>query len=304
MNEAVARRATDVFEAHRDPEFPRPNIVLFGGEPLLNWQLIDAYLPWVSERFQDRRRPVILFTNGIAATTARLDFILGHGGTVYVSLDGEFEHHRIHRPVSREQYDHVLAMIRHCVRTDPSRVVPFVVLRRQDVPRTHTILDFVASLGAETVAISKDQGEDWSGEDRSRLTSLLKRWRWRRATRLRVFPDSLCGCEDCSPVGMMVYPGGEVYDLCHVCASLLRGRGLIRGGTDRTTYLGHVESIDRLELDVAAKRRVIRGGMDCRTLHATSAEYASLFAVATRAEQTAAVLADLFSGRGQSAYGW
>jgi hypothetical protein len=35
--------------------------------------------------------------------------------------------------------------------------------------------------------------------------------------------------------------------------------------------------------------------MDCPTLHATCAEYASLFAATTRSEQTAGVLMDLLA---------
>jgi pyruvate-formate lyase-activating enzyme len=301
MNEAVARRATEVFESHRDPDVAAADVLLFGGEPLLNWPLIERYLPWVTRGGGFGGLTVSLFTNGLAATNSRLDFILDHGGSVYISLDGDFERHRFRRPMSSRQYDHVLEMVRHCVGRDPARVVPYAVLRRDDVLRTPETLDFIASLGVQSIAVARDQHEDWDGEDRAVLLNALKEWRWRSSVRLGVFPEILGGCGDCSPVGMMVYPGGEVYDLCHVCSAVLRGRKLVDEDATAVTRLGHLDSSDRLGLDVEEKRRIIRSRMDCRTLHATPAEYASLSAADTRAEQAAGMLAGLLSGRRKTA---
>jgi pyruvate-formate lyase-activating enzyme len=297
MDQAVARRATEVFVSHRDPRFPAADVVLFGGEPLLNWPLIEAYVPWVNRRYRESGLTVSLFTNSVAATESHFDFILSHGGTVFVSLDGDFERHRIRRPVSREQFDHVIAMIHHGVGRDPARVVPYAVLRRDDVNQILATLDFIAALGVQSIAVARDQHEDWTGEDRAALLSAFKQWRWRRTTSIRVFPDFLGGCADCSPVGMMVYPSGDVFDLCHVCSTVLCDRGQIDREATEVTRLGHLDCSGRLGLDREAKRRVIRARMDCRTLHATAAEYASISSPATRAEQTAGVLAGLVDSK-------
>jgi MoaA/NifB/PqqE/SkfB family radical SAM enzyme len=290
MDTAVARRATEVFEAYRNPRAVL-DVVLFGGEPLLNWQLIEDYVPWVTGT--RRGLALSLFTNALAATRSRLDFILDHGGTVYVSLDGGFEHHRIRRPVSRRQFDHILAMIHHCVRGDPSRIVPYVVMRKDGVPKTDKILDFVASLGVQEIALARDQHERWNDEVRSVLLTKLKEWRWESRIRLRVFPDNFGCCDDCAPVGMMVYPDGAIYDLCHVCTSVLQARGPVDERTSAVTHVGHIDCADPLKLDREAKRRLIGVPLDCRTLHATPADYSSLDSVVSRADQAAGILAGL-----------
>jgi len=68
--------------------------MLFGGEPLLNWPMIEAYLPWLNERYPQRGYDRFLFTNALLLDAKRASFLVDQGVTLYVSLDGDYDVYR------------------------------------------------------------------------------------------------------------------------------------------------------------------------------------------------------------------
>ncbi|MCK8621896.1 radical SAM protein [Prevotella sp. E13-27] len=74
------------------------DIVIIGGEPLLNWEVVKHVIKKCEGR-------TILFTNALKLTNDKQRFLKQHGTRILTSLDGYNEQHnryRFHRPERRE----------------------------------------------------------------------------------------------------------------------------------------------------------------------------------------------------------
>ncbi len=99
MREEIALAAVRKFAAYLEktrPVFPR--VTLYGGEPLLNWPVIEAVVPAIRNiRYpgQVRERPVqvLVITNGQICRDSMVEFFSRHQVSVSVSLDGLEHHH-------------------------------------------------------------------------------------------------------------------------------------------------------------------------------------------------------------------
>jgi hypothetical protein len=65
----------------------------------------------------------------------------------------------------------------------------------------------------------------------------------------------------------MIYPNGDIYDSCYCMASTLRDRGKITEDECQVLYMGNVDSVHGLYLDVEKKRTLMRTHLDCRLIH-------------------------------------
>lgn len=99
MSVDVARAAVrrfDEFLQESRPPFPR--VTLYGGEPLLNWPVIQAVVPQIRAitfpgQLRDRPVQALIITNGQVFKQEILEFLVQHNVAVSVSLDGMRHHH-------------------------------------------------------------------------------------------------------------------------------------------------------------------------------------------------------------------
>jgi len=265
MTLETAREATRLYFATRDPQAQNPFIMLFGGEPLCNWDVVREYIPWVRSACGNEPFDLFIFTNGIDLTEERADFFFTHGMMTVMSLNGPYEHHNRHRPMPRAQYDHVAAMVKYIAAKDPRKVTPYLVLSREMLAELPDVLRFFAGLGITQMAISKDVGDAWGDALKREIASAIQSVLGPAGITFRFFPEAISNCRNCYPKSLVVYPNGDLYDLCHLCSSVLQHASAADDAVRRVMHFGQLGQTDRLFMDVEAKRALITPRMDCMT---------------------------------------
>ncbi len=263
MNMETACLATDIYFKQRNPDHPNPYIMLFGGEPLLNHDILKNYIPWVNDKYGSENYKLCLFTNGLALNDTLMDYFLSNNMLLFVSLDGDFQIHSKNRDITADEYKHIVRMIKRGVESNPDSIIPYCVIQREDFSRTRDILSYIASLGAKSVAITKNLEQHWKEEDKIVLFEILKGIKKTKHTNILLYPEKICDCSTCHPKSMMVYPNGEIFDICYTSSSVLTENGTISEADSRVMYFGNLKETQKLYLDVKKKRELIITNMRC-----------------------------------------
>ncbi len=263
MNMDIACSATDLYFKQRNPDHPNPYIMFFGGEPLLNQDLLMEYIPWVNHQYPSEKFRLCLFTNGLALNDTLVDYFTSNHILLFVSLDGEYQTHRKSKVVTPDEYKHIVRMIKRGLTSDPGSVIPYCVIQHEDLHLAHNNLSYIASLGAEGVAVAKEVEQHWEEEDRIVLFDILKELKKSQKLNFLLYPEKCCDCATCNPKCMMVYPNGEIFDLCYTCSSVLAENGTISQADARVMYFGNIKETQELYFDVEQKRELIKSNMRC-----------------------------------------
>lgn len=99
MSPLVAKQAVDFLMKNSFDE-PLVNIVLFGGEPFLNWEVLQTIVEYSAEQSKKVGKKVhySLTTNGTILTKKQAEFLNRYSVGVSVSMDGTEEAHNKNRP--------------------------------------------------------------------------------------------------------------------------------------------------------------------------------------------------------------
>jgi MoaA/NifB/PqqE/SkfB family radical SAM enzyme len=266
MDLATAKEATELYFRQRNPHCTSPYIMLFGGEPLLNWELVVKYVPWLNDN-RGLHFNLLLFTNGLAATEDRIRFLAAQNVRLFFSLDGDYRRFREVRPVTKREYEHILSMMRYYLELAPDSAIPYCVIRNKDIHSVPEIVESIASLGFKHIALARDLTERWEGAEKVALVNHVRGLQQAREADLLPFPEATADCfGSCYPRSMMVYPDGEIYDLCYVCATAAHSRGLINSDDMQALFMGDLATSGELSLDVERKKKTVRSHVHCAFL--------------------------------------
>jgi uncharacterized protein len=94
MNWETVKKAVDLYIAHSAHVETRW-ITFYGGEPLLNWDVIVQAVAYVQER--SPRTHLHISTNGILLDEAKIGYIISHGISLNISYDGPKNVHDSYR---------------------------------------------------------------------------------------------------------------------------------------------------------------------------------------------------------------
>lgn len=96
MSFETAKKAIDYFISHsRDSSYF--GISFYGGEPLLEFELIKKCVAYADRRAEGRKISYNFTTNGTLLTEEKYEFLMKHDFSILVSLDGPQEVHDRHR---------------------------------------------------------------------------------------------------------------------------------------------------------------------------------------------------------------
>lgn len=96
MSREIAFKSIDYLIEHsKDAE--RIAISFYGGEPLLEYELIKKSVEYVEEQVEGRKISYNFTTNGTLLTKEKMDFLVKHNFNILVSLDGPEKIHNKHR---------------------------------------------------------------------------------------------------------------------------------------------------------------------------------------------------------------
>jgi uncharacterized protein len=160
MSREVMSRALDLAFADGDG---RVQLSFFGGEPLLEWELlVEATLA------AEKRGPVqpVVTTNGTLLDEEKLAFLQAHGFFIGLSIDGIKEAHDATRPTrgGRSSFDGVARALRLLVERK-GWFETISVVDPKNVGFLGETVRWLAAEGVTRIAFNPSYGADWSDED-------------------------------------------------------------------------------------------------------------------------------------------
>ena len=121
MSFDVAKRAVDFLIKMSGPR-QHCEIDFFGGEPLLNWDVVKQTVEYI-ESIQEQHNKIFkltLTTNGMLLTQDKIDYVNEHKLSLVLSLDGRESVHNAMRPVAgsgAESYKYIAKNLINAVKT-------------------------------------------------------------------------------------------------------------------------------------------------------------------------------------------
>lgn len=113
MDYTTAKKAIDFFAANIR-EQKDINISFYGGEPLLEFDLIKKCVDYANETIEGRNVRYSMTTNGTLITSDIVEFFMEHNFQTLISLDGAKEEHDINRKFvnGRGSFDTIMSNVR------------------------------------------------------------------------------------------------------------------------------------------------------------------------------------------------
>ena len=182
MTPAVARKAVDFLLAHSGG-LEEVVIVFFGGEPLLNFDLISFAVGYAREKALEKGKKIefAITTNGTLLTDRIIGFLHEHSIGITVSIDGfEDVHDRFRRfPDGTPSYGTILPGIRKLIeRAREKPVVARVTVAGRTARDVPEVLAHLLDLGFAEVGFAPVTTQDVSYQlGRDEMALLLDRFR-------------------------------------------------------------------------------------------------------------------------------
>lgn len=262
MDFETAQLSTNVLLNLLSPSDPC-HINIYGGEPLLNWNILQEYIQWFST-LKLHRSSLSTCTNAIGLNPEILDFHFKYKANLTISLDGPFD---IHSPkVNRCEFDHIVEMIKYGVKKNINHISVHIVVMKKNILRIKEIISFILSLGVRSINIARDLREFWSIQDRLLLADQIRAITSSNDIVIRPMMESTFDCTSCKSSALMVYPNGDIYDACYNFASVLVSKEILSNSEAETLYLGNINSDISLNSNVTMIKRNINKKLKCYLL--------------------------------------
>ncbi|MBI5725275.1 MAG: radical SAM protein [Planctomycetes bacterium] len=171
MDESLGRQSIDRALRSMSPK-GRLELGFFGGEPLLEAELVGAFIDYARRRAapKDQTVEVSITTNGTATTESAWKVMMDGGVQIAVSCDGTAGTHDRHRKLAggKGSWKIVEAAIRRLVKEGKDATV-VMVLRPDTVADLPAGLAAIRDMGIKFVSPSLDLWTQWRPEDIANL---------------------------------------------------------------------------------------------------------------------------------------
>lgn len=262
MDLSTAKKATEIAIDMLKKTDPC-HIIIYGGEPLLNWKMLREYIPWIKKN-TNNRSSLSTNTNGISLTYEIIDFHLDHETNFNISLDGPFSFHS--GKVTKSEFDHIIKMIQFGVKKNRDHMSIQCVIKKRDIPQLNEILSFIISLGVKNINLAKDMREFWDNSDRNNLAKQMKDIISTFDGIIRPCMEGTFDCISCKSSGLMVYPNGDAYDACYNFACTLASHKEFNSLRKEEFYLGNIFSGISLTPELTKAKKYVKENLKCYLL--------------------------------------
>jgi uncharacterized protein len=164
MNWETAKKAVD-FLFERSRKKPDLKILFFGGEPMLEFELIKEIVLYVEEKRAESGQNISfdMTTNGTLFDEDRASFLSEHGVKYLISIDGDRETHDLHRPTTdgESSYLRIIRGLPFFKRYQPWLGARMTV-HHDTVDRIHKNVIHLAGLGFNQFLVGPATGIEWS----------------------------------------------------------------------------------------------------------------------------------------------
>jgi uncharacterized protein len=169
MSWEVARRAIDLAFAEPDNPFTQVRgIAFFGGEPLLEWDLLARVAAYARRKERDSSRPArfSVTTNGLGLSPERLEFLRRERFDLCFSMDGDRPAQDASRRLAdgTSSFERTQAALREALGALPDLEVVAVVTPA-NVRFLPQSVEYLSSLGARRIILNPDYYSPWSEKD-------------------------------------------------------------------------------------------------------------------------------------------
>ncbi|MDD3877290.1 MAG: 4Fe-4S cluster-binding domain-containing protein [Bacteroidales bacterium] len=257
MELSTAKAATEFYYKNRDLNFYKYYVMFFGGEPLLNFDIIPEYIDWFKNNYKNFDCDFLIFTNGILLDKSKVDFFIDNKIHIFLSFDTDYTHFVKNKSISENQFKHLTEIIKYSIQKNADMITPYYIIHSESISDLKDFCLELSTWGIKEIGITRKMFTKWDESDKKQVYEISKFVSSRFGIRILVYPDVLGSCSNCYPHNMMVYPNGDIYDLCMVCSSSLYKLGLINYDDLRIFYMGNIFNDNELKMDIIKKRNLI-----------------------------------------------
>lgn len=258
MSLETAKKATNIFFNNRDLDYNGYYIMFFGGEPLLNFDLIPEYLDWFKNKYSHFKCDFHIFTNGLLLDKNKIDFFLNNNITIFVSHDNDIQSYNLHKSATKEEYENINKSLTYSLNKKPELVIPYYIINEKRISDLENYLIAVSKMGAIKIALTRKFFTKWGQTEINKVIEITRSFKEKNNISILVFPEIESNCDNCLTNNIMVYPNGDIYDLCVVSAGSLIKMELATDNIMKHFYLGSVFSCKTLKLNIKKKRLSLR----------------------------------------------
>lgn len=256
MDLETAKLATEFYYNNRNIGYNQYYIMFFGGEPLLNFDIIEPYLAWFREVYNTFDCRFFLFTNGVLLDGPKADFLIKNSVDIFISFDNDREYYTRIKTGIAPYYEQIEERIASIARKNPKAIIPYYIIHTGDLTKLDEFCHHMKRLGVKKFAVTREIFTAWSDSDKQNTENILKKHRL-DFDEIYVYPEIAASCSDCYPQNIMVYPDGEVYDLCLVCGSSLYRQSYCGIESLQKFRMGNIVSEKSPHLNISEKYNLI-----------------------------------------------
>lgn len=192
MDFTIAKKAIDLY-IKRSREAEKLCLSFYGGEPLLEYPLIQKCVSYILEIKGEQPIRFVLTTNGTLLTEEKFEFFIKNNFSIMVSLDGEKESHDVNRKFmsGTGSFDTVMENLEKLRKYDETYyrenvIFNCVISTSTDLKKTYTFFsdierffdgtvnyNYVNTVGIKDDTITKIQQENQREQDYEYLKMLL-----------------------------------------------------------------------------------------------------------------------------------
>lgn len=175
MSRATLERAIDLLlSSERDTL----TLQFFGGEALLEWELVRHGIAWGAARAAARGKTLdfVLSSNGWSLDGDKLDWLAPYPVKLELSLDGDPQTQRLSRPARRvgeDSYENGISGRAAAIRASGLRHDVIMVVHPQQAHRLAHNYQHIVDLGFDRVQINFAQGKSWTVAQRQTFAAQL-----------------------------------------------------------------------------------------------------------------------------------
>lgn len=252
---SVAQKATDLYFENRQTDYNGYSIMLFGGEPLLNFSIIPDYISWVNDKYKNLKYEINLFTNGLALNRKMVKFFLEKNVNIHLTFDTNFENYSIRNNSNKKNHRKINSIIKYAAKKNPYRIIPIYVLNNESPNQLLSFATKMKAYNIKSIFIVRELFNLWNDEDIKIVKKISFHIRNNLGIKVIVGAEATFSCTDCYPQNIMVYPDGSIYDNCLTFGCSLYNLGFVtKQDLIDTYYMGNIFSTNKLYLDYSKKR--------------------------------------------------
>lgn len=236
MSKATAHIAINRYIDHlKNVGLTEAEIILYGGEPLTNWECVKEIARYTKERTDNTNIKIVvsMVTNGTLLDEEKADFIAEYGLRVGISIDGPKDindENRIYRASKNSVYDKVLETVELLIR----KKIDFgfsITLSNTFIKNKEDVIEWLKQIKVNGIAYNlyhfSENNEDWEKVYNDQSDFLIESFEKlyeskglvedRQFRKLESFKDSKFKFSDCASVGcnqITVRPDG-ILSICH-----------------------------------------------------------------------------------------